>query len=250
MSATQAIDHPTFSWPQRKQAALSLSFDDARGSQPIRGIPILNEFEVRATFYVSMAGMDAQLGKWEQAVEAGHEIGNHTLTHPCSGNFSFSRHKALEDYTLDQMEDDLLRANEAIKQRLGLVPTTFAYPCGQKFVGRGEAVRSYVPLVARHFLVGRSAFDEVHNDPTFVDLAQANALDADGGSFEHLRTLVEQARADGGWLILLGHEISDEGRQTVQVRALESLCRYVQDPANGIWVGTVAKVGEYIHQYR
>jgi len=49
------------------------------------------------------------------AVLNGHEIGNHSLYHPCSGNFSWSRHKALEEYTLQKMMTELDSASKLIK---------------------------------------------------------------------------------------------------------------------------------------
>jgi hypothetical protein len=146
------------------------------------------------------------------------------------------------------MEDELLDANDELARLLGVTPTTFAYPCGQTFVGRGQDVRSYVPLVARHFAVGRAAFNETHNAPAFCDLAQAFARDGDGKGFDELRAMVEQAVADGGWLILLGHEIGDGVglRQVTDAATLGKLCRWCLGPAGGIWLDTVAAVGQYV----
>jgi peptidoglycan/xylan/chitin deacetylase (PgdA/CDA1 family) len=251
MNAADDGARSDFAWPAGKRAAVSLSFDDARPSQIDRGMGVLNACGARATFYVSMEHLARRADGWGQAVEAGHEIGNHTLNHPCSGNFPFARGKALEDYTLERMEADLLEANEVVRRRLGVTPTTFAYPCGQKFVGRGEGVCSYVPLVARHFVVGRDAFCEIWNDPAFCDLAQATSMDGDGRSFEQLRAMVGAAADAGGWLILMGHEIGDgPAHQTTHADALAALCRYVLDDAGGIWLDTVAAVGTYIREAR
>jgi len=235
-----------FQWPEGRRAAVSLSFDDARLSQIDRGMALFDKHGVRATFYVSPGGVTARLEGWKRAVAAGHEIGNHTVLHPCSGNFKWSRERALEDYSLERMERELLEANRFIEETLGVTPATFAYPCGQAYVGRGRGTASYVPLIARHFLVGRSAGNEIHNDPAFCDLAQAASLGSDGRSFEQLRAMVDRAAADGGWLILCGHEIGDGGFQVTQVPALEALCRYCKDPANGIWVDTVEAIGRYV----
>jgi peptidoglycan/xylan/chitin deacetylase (PgdA/CDA1 family) len=241
-----------FGWPEGKRAAVSLSFDDARPSQIDRGMAILDACGAKATFYVSPAGLDQRPDAWGRAVSRGHEIGNHTLHHPCSGNFPFARERALEDYTLERMERDLLDANEAIRNRLGVTPATFAYPCGQTFVGRGEGVRSYVPLVARHFLAGRGAFNETHNAPAHCDLAQLFSRDGDGRSFEELKAMLDEAVADGGWLVFMGHDIGDGPgrRQVTHDAALEKLCRHCLDPAGGIWLDTVAAVGEYVRDHR
>lgn len=240
----------SFRWPEAKQAAISLTFDDARLSQVDRGLPILDTYGVKATFYVVPSQVEQRLPGWKNAVANSHEIGNHTLRHPCSGNFSWSREKALENYTLAQMGRELDEANTAIERSLGVRPTTFAYPCGQKFVGRGLSVKSYVPLVAERFIVGRGAYDEVGNDPNFCDLARATGISLDGLDFEQAKQLIDKAAAEGRWLIFFGHEIGPVGHQTVATSTLESVCRYARDPANGLWMDTVETIGKYIQQQR
>jgi len=68
-----------FHWPEGKQMALSLSFDDARFSQVDKGIPLLNTYNITGTFYVSPNAMLERVADWKDAVGAGHDIGNHTL---------------------------------------------------------------------------------------------------------------------------------------------------------------------------
>jgi hypothetical protein len=41
-----------------------------------------------------------------------------------------------------------------------------------------------------------------------------------------------------------------KGFQTTDAAALVALCKYMQDPANGVWVGTIENVGRYIQQQR
>jgi peptidoglycan/xylan/chitin deacetylase (PgdA/CDA1 family) len=182
----------SFQWPNGKRCAVSLSFDDARLSQPDKGFALLHSFGVRATFFVSFGSLEQRLDQWKLAIEQGHEIGNHSLTHPCSGNFPWGRANALENYTLERMEKEMTDANERIKSLLGVTPRTFAYPCGQKFVGRGEQTRSYVPVVAKHFKVGRGFRDEVPNDPVWFDPAQACGVDLDNMPFKDLQPLIHQ----------------------------------------------------------
>src|ERR1043165_7252823 len=98
-----------FDWPKGKRAALSLTFDDARLSQIDRGIPILDQHGVKATFYVSMRAMHQRIEGWKHAVANGHEVGNHTASHRCTGNFGWARSAALEDFDLARMEEDLAR---------------------------------------------------------------------------------------------------------------------------------------------
>jgi hypothetical protein len=235
-----------FFWPDGKRAALSITFDDARLSQVDRGIPILDAHGVKASFYVTPAAVEKRLDGWRRAVANGHEIGNHTMTHPCTGNFRWSRNNALEDYTLERMREEIITANRVIQKQLGVCPTTFAYPCGQRFVGRGTRTKSYVPVVAKHFLAGRGYPDETPGDPTFCDLAQLSGFSADGASFARVRSLCETALASGGWLVLVAHEVGQTAPLTIAPRVLEALCRYAQNPRHGLWVNTVAAIAQYV----
>ena len=181
----------SFPWPDGKRMALSLSFDDGRPSQVDTGLALLRKHGVKVTFFLQGNQIEKRLDGWRQAVAEGHEIGNHTMTHPCTGNFEFSRHNALEDYSLPMMEKQLDAANAEISRLLGAKPKTFAYPCGQKFVGRGRRVKSYVPLIAKRFLVGRGYLDEAANDPEFCDLAQTLGTPFDDMDFEQMWKPIE-----------------------------------------------------------
>jgi peptidoglycan/xylan/chitin deacetylase (PgdA/CDA1 family) len=235
-----------FAWPVGARAAVSLSFDDARPSQLDQAMPILDRHGVRATFYVSPPAARKRRDEWAAAARRGHEMGNHSLTHPCSGNFLWSRGNALENMSLDDMEAQLTGATRFIRDELCAPVSTYAYCCGQKFVGRGRGARSFVPLVAKHFVVGRGFRDEDHNDPRFCDLAQAYGMDADMTPFETLRAQIERAAGQGGWALFAAHDVFDGPRQCMAPAVLDALCAYCADPANGIWIDTVAAVGAHI----
>jgi peptidoglycan-N-acetylglucosamine deacetylase len=240
----------SFHWPDGKRAAVSLSFDDARTSQVDTGLALLDQHHMKVTFFLQAENISKRLDGWKKAVADGHEIGNHTVTHPCTGNYAFSLHNALEDYSLERMAAQLDGANAEIERLLGVKPRTFAYPCGLKFVGRGLDVRSYVPLVAERFLVGRGYLDESANDPAFCDLPQAMGTPFDDLTFDQMKALVDKAAQDGRWIIFVGHEIGQRGFQITDADALGKLCDYVNDPVHGIWVGTVAQIGEYVRQHQ
>ncbi|MBD0297838.1 MAG: polysaccharide deacetylase family protein [Flavisolibacter sp.] len=240
----------TFQWPAGKQFAVSLTFDDARISQVEAGTELLDRYGVKATFYVVPSGVKQRLEGWKKAVASGHEIGNHSLNHPCTGNFSWARQKALEDYTLKKMRYELLSANDSIQQWLGVTPQQFAYPCGQTFIGRGRNTKSYVPLVAKLFVTGRGWLSEGPNDPVFCDFAQLTGMEMDGKDFEQILPLLQQAKASGQWLVLAGHEMGDSGTQTTRLAMLKKLIVYAQDPANGIWIAPVGTVAKYIQEQR
>jgi hypothetical protein len=47
-----SVAQTPFEWPNGKKAAISLSFDDGRSSQVQGGTALLDQFGVKATFYV------------------------------------------------------------------------------------------------------------------------------------------------------------------------------------------------------
>ncbi len=249
-SLTSFAQSQTFKWPNDARMAISLTFDDGRGSQASKGAPLLDEYEVKGTFYVVPSAVKGQLEGWKKVVSKGHEIGNHSLYHSCSGNFVWSRKNALENYTIAQMREELSEANKQIEALLGVKAESYAYPCGQTFVGRGKNTQSFVPVIAELFASGRTWLDEAPVDPGYCDMAQLTGMEMDGKDFEQILPIIEEARKNGQWLVLAGHEMADSGAQTTRLAMLRKLCAYAKDPANGIWIAPVGEVAKYAKSER
>ena len=241
-----------FEWPDGNQLALSLSFDDARHSQIDTGLVLLDKYKAKATFYVVPDRVRERLEGWKQAVVNGHEIGNHTLYHPCSGNLDWVKaNNTIENYTLKKMRAELLDANQQIQQLLATTPQSFAYTCGDTTVGRGLNNKSYIPVVAELFSSGRGWQNEAANNPEKVDMAHVLSMKMDDMSFENITAMIEQARKKGYWLVLAGHEIGeDEGAYTTRTAMLEKLLAYAQDKKNKIWIAPVGTVSQYVRNNR
>ena len=242
-----------FSWPKGIRGALSISFDDARESQvDHRSAALFKQYGIRVTYFVSLANVEKKRDLWRAVAADGHEIGNHSIHHPCSGNFPWigPGERALENYTLPKIEAELLEANRRLCQILGVTPVSYAYPCGLDYVGRGENRASYVPVVARHFLVGRGYRGEYFNNPAFCDLSMVQALGVDRDGLSQLKNYADQAVDMGYWIILVAHEVpqhpAGEGLSTGNIAAL---CKYLQARPE-LWVDTVGTVGGYVRSHR
>ena len=100
----------TFPWPEARQAAVSLSFDDGMPSQLARAVPMLDRAGFQGTFYLNPRdGWGRDLEPWRAVAAGGHELGNHTVTHPCSNQFGWSddgTRRPLEMLTLWDIEQD------------------------------------------------------------------------------------------------------------------------------------------------
>jgi peptidoglycan/xylan/chitin deacetylase (PgdA/CDA1 family) len=261
-SNTRRPGEDSEAWPNGARCGVSLCFDDACASQLHIAVPALARRHVRATFYphtsklrVARAGVRADLQRrWGAVRDAGHEIGNHSETHPCSANFEWVRRagsRGLEDLTLSDMENEIDSAQRFLSDAFGAPPSTFAYPCGMTFVGRGVEHRSYVPLVARRFVVGRGFNSECAASPLRCDLACTPAVSMDNRTAGALHALIDSAMAAGQWLILVGHSVSDRpGPYNTDRRALEEVLSRLEASGGAIWVDTVHAIGSFLARRR
>lgn len=117
---TQTHDFVSVNHVRTNRAAVALTFDD--GPHP-RHTPelldILARYNVKATFYVIGQMVRRYPEVLRRVVAEGHEVGNHTWTHPTlsrMGNDSFLR--------------EIDRTQEIIWQTVGAVPVTMRPPYG------------------------------------------------------------------------------------------------------------------------
>ena len=69
-----------------KKCAVSLTYDDAINVDLDNAIPALDSVGLKASFYLSgYSGAINRIDEWRAIAKNGHELGNHTLYHPCTG---------------------------------------------------------------------------------------------------------------------------------------------------------------------
>lgn len=99
---------------------IAISFDAAWGNDDTgRLIEILKEYDVPATFFVVGAWVDKYPESVKELSDAGHQVQNHSNTHPYMTSLSRL-----------QMADELTACNEKIKAITGVTPTLFRPPYG------------------------------------------------------------------------------------------------------------------------
>jgi peptidoglycan/xylan/chitin deacetylase (PgdA/CDA1 family) len=229
-----------------------LTFDDGRASQRTLALPILAQHGLRGTFYLNPRGEDwlAELAPWREAARAGHEIGNHTMAHPCSHTVLPDHAPCLEDLTLTDLEADILETSRRLRAGIPEQPEfTFCYPCYQEHVGAGATRRSYVPLIVRHFIAGRGRGEFGHNDPATCDLAYLFSWNVEHLTGPTLIGLAEQASALGRWAIFTIHGIGDGSLPLAEV-AFRELCQHLTRRRAEIWTAPVIEVARQIVAWR
>jgi hypothetical protein len=212
-------------------------------------VPLLDRYGVRGTFYLNPRDdYGTMLEAWRPAFERGHEIGNHTVGHPCSKNFAFisqQNRRALEDMSLTDIAweiDETNRRFHEVFPNQGQV--SFAYPCYQPFVGRGAARQSYVPVVLERCVAGRGR-GEQSNDPRYCDLGYLWSWACERMTSHSLIGIVEQAIVQGRWAILTFHGIH-EGHLSVSEGDLAELCAHLQNRSDAVWSAPVAEVAQWV----
>jgi peptidoglycan-N-acetylglucosamine deacetylase len=251
-------------WPGGRRAAISLSFDDGMDSHISTGAPELEARDLRGTFYVPAGGSEddpSEARSWRERLErflplgaAGHEVGNHTVRHPCSLNIDTEAEWGraginLLDWTLDDIAADLTEAQRRIDAVFPEQPaTSFAYPCYESTIGKGRERVSFVPLVADMFLAARArggVFGGFGNDPHACDLHYLSSFGAERMQGPLMIGLVERTLARGRWSIFTFHGVA-EGDLAVGLEDFQELLDHLVARQDDIWTAPVVKVAEYV----
>jgi len=68
-----------------KKCAVALTYDDGLNVHLDKVIPVLDSAGFKGTFYLTgcREGVSRRIEDWRKAAARGHELGNHTLFHPC-----------------------------------------------------------------------------------------------------------------------------------------------------------------------
>jgi peptidoglycan/xylan/chitin deacetylase (PgdA/CDA1 family) len=225
----------TQTFPEGKRAAISFTFDDGSREHADVAARLLDDCGFRGTFFV-IAGLtretraeplaadrvrswwaEVSWEEWREAAARGHEIGNHSLTHPVGG--------------LAKVEDDgQLRAEvedsaRLIAEKIGRAPVSFAYPYNKT----SARVRA---LVARHHPAIRE--DQARYGGRWFSLAGANRL-------------VDRAIRKGQWLVPMIHGIGG-GWDPLDAELFRRHLRYIKEREAEIWVDTFGAISRHFNQ--
>lgn len=108
---------------------LALTFDDGPGEYTGQVLDDLRRAGARATFYMLGQNVGAHNGLVRRMAMEGHEVANHTWSHP-----------DLTGLSSDEVRSEISRTQEAIKKAAGVEPRTFRPPYGATDAGVARAV--------------------------------------------------------------------------------------------------------------
>ncbi|MDX2432493.1 MAG: polysaccharide deacetylase family protein [Bacteroides sp.] len=240
----QAQENSNFSWPEGKVAAVCLTYDDGLDCHLDVAVPALDKHGLKGTFYCSgfSSSLNQRIDEWRKIAGDGHELGNHTLFHPCDGEkFDWVKPEYdLNSYSLDQLMIELRTANTLLEAVDGKKVRSFAYTCADNSID-GVSFMDSIPTLfpsAR----GEGPIPESMRD---VDLFYAPSWGVIDPSGEDLIAYVEDAWAKGTMAVFMFHSVGG-GYLNVSEEAHTILLEYLERNKDDLWTDTFLNVMNHV----
>ena len=105
--------------PTTGNKVIALTFDDGPGPYTAHLLDILDQYGAKATFFLIGSKVSGQASVVRSIQARGHQLGNHSWSHP-----------ELPKLSVDQIAGEIDRTNEAIRQATGVKPSILRPPYG------------------------------------------------------------------------------------------------------------------------
>jgi peptidoglycan/xylan/chitin deacetylase (PgdA/CDA1 family) len=178
--------------------------------------------------------------RWRAVAAAGHELGNHSVNHPCMrGSFEMP-----EQYMNENLSVDVMLADVQVMERMltaidGKPKHSYATPCGQNLMGGEDYV---APLIASGIVSyvrdERAPYPEGAPPPMATGFAEVTGA--------QMIAWVEQVRASGGLGIIVFHGVGGD-HLAVSAEAHQELVTYLKAHEREIWTTTFTEALDHVN---
>lgn len=233
MASCQQLDdenqYKIGTWQGFRNSAVTLTFDDGCSNQFDIAVPLLDQFDYKATFY-PVASWVKDWAPLCKIAANGHEVSSHTYTHPY-----------LSKISTEKVEKEFQQAIDTIKAYVPMaICNTIAYPyCDQP----------NLDLVSKYYIAARICDNQI------VDATPQNYMTISsfcvGSETKYIEAvdligLFCQALEKKGWCVLLFHEIDNgTGYSPFASSEFEKTLEYLADNDTCYWVSTFSNVAKY-----
>ena len=248
-SSVFAAGGTSFQWPENRKAAVSLAYDDALDSQLDNAIPALDRHGLKGSFYLQLSSppVGKRMAEWRAAAGNGHELGNHTLFHQCSGSMQgrewVEPQRDLDKTTAAQMQDQVRMANVMLAAIDGRHERTMTVPCGD-VLAEGK---NYIELVASEFVAIKLGPGTVVPDMYKLDLQAVPVGVPVDVSGQQLIAWVQEAARLGTMANFTFHGIGGD-HLSVSNEAHEELLSYLAAHRDVYWTETFLNQMKYVRE--
>ncbi|WP_232297508.1 polysaccharide deacetylase family protein [Flavobacterium beibuense] len=232
-----------------KKCAVVLTYDDALNEHLDNVVLVLNDYGLKGTFYLIGASpvVANRLEEWRKVAKQGHELGNHTLNHPCDGsqeNREWVPAEAdLSRYTVARAVNEIKATNALLKAIDGKDKRTFAYPCGDLTIND----TLFYKEVKNEFVAARGVAS-VYAPLKEIDLNDVYAFGESGTTAGHMIAEIEEAEKKGSCIVFIFHGVGGGHPLNIDIEEHRKLLDYLKKHKKDIWVPTMLQLGEYIKE--
>jgi peptidoglycan/xylan/chitin deacetylase (PgdA/CDA1 family) len=233
-------------WPNGAKAAIVLTYDDALTSQLDHAVPVLDGAGFRGTFFLSNV-KQADLPRWRQAAADGHELGNHTMFHPCAAaTFDADPRYTSEAYTIASMLREIVQQNVLLTAIDGKARHGLATPCGESRAG-GE---DYIEALRAANLVDYVRAANASPEDVRAGIPNGDVMHIPARGFpdtvtgQELIAYAELASSQGGMAVFLFHGIAGDYLQTSDA-AHRELIAWLAKHREELWVTTLGEAARH-----
>jgi peptidoglycan/xylan/chitin deacetylase (PgdA/CDA1 family) len=234
-----------------KQCAVVLTYDDAINADLDNVMPALDSLNLKATFYLigSSPVVADRMQQWREAARHGHELGNHSLFHPCDaslpGRGFVQADNDLSKYTVARAVAEIRINNTLLNAIDGRTKRTFAYPCGDLTIGD-----SFFYAGLRKDFAGargvRPALDPIGK----VNLDNIDCYAMNGQTAEQMIALVKEAMQTHTLLVFLFHGVGGGHSLNVGLKEHSLLLHFLKNHEREIWVAPMVEVADNVRAYQ
>jgi peptidoglycan/xylan/chitin deacetylase (PgdA/CDA1 family) len=231
---------------QGKKCAVVLTYDDAIDQHLDNAVPVLDSLGLKATFYITAysASIMARMPEWKSLPVRGHELGNHTLFHPCMGGPDRPWVKPeydMKNYTVQRMIDETRMTNIFLQSLDGKTRRTFAFTCGDMKIGDS----SFINPMKKDFVAARAVRNEMHK-LNEIDLYNVDCFVVNGESGAQLIDWVNKAMETNSLLVILFHGVGGGNALNVSLPAHREFLLFLKQHENEIMIAPMIVVSDYI----
>ncbi len=214
-------------WQGNRAGAMALTFDDGQREQAGLAGPMLNALGLKATFVINpgktASKEDGFYGTWDQwraLSKQGHEIGNHSMTHP-----NFAKIDTQEEAAI--LDQEIVAAKALIEKEIGQPCYTFCYPFNQE----SDASRA---IVQRTHVVWTDRTRKTYGGPNFTS-DKANAW-------------VDEAITKKSLIVAMIHGIDTGYLPFAGRKIFQDHLTYLASKTDQVWVAPLGTIGRYMKE--
>jgi peptidoglycan-N-acetylglucosamine deacetylase len=233
-----------------KSAAVVLTYDDAIDIDLDIVVPALDSVGLKGTFYLIGASNVTRdrMEEWRKAARNGHELGNHSLFHPCNGGPDrgfVTPDNDLRSYTVKRAVDEIRITNTLLKAIDGKDKRTFAYPCGDLTIGGNFFYKD----LTNDFVAARGVKGNLVQ-PQTANLDDIDSYFIYNHDAAYMIDLVKKAIETKSLVVFLFHGVGGGHAINVDRKEHTKLLQYLKQYEKELWVGTMVDVAEYIRKVK